>query len=156
MQIRPANIADTHAIIALIKELAEYEKMPDEVKINEEIFKRHIFENRYANALLAEADGQIVGYAIYFHSFSTWLGRAGIHLEDLYVKQEFRGRGAGLAMIKRLVEICEDEGFGRLEWECLDWNEPSIKFYENLGAKRQSGWLKFRLTKDEIAQIARG
>ncbi|WP_169779421.1 GNAT family N-acetyltransferase [Campylobacter curvus] len=156
MQIRPANIADTHAIIALIKELAEYEKMPNEVKIDEEIFKRHIFENHYANAIVAEADGQIVAYAIYFHSFSTWLGRAGIHLEDLYVKQEFRGHGAGLAMIKRLAEICEDEGFGRLEWECLDWNEPSIKFYENLGAKRQSGWLKFRLMKDEIAQIARG
>ncbi|MCD8213218.1 MAG: GNAT family N-acetyltransferase [Campylobacter sp.] len=154
MIIRKAEKADTKAIIALIKELAEYEKMPNEVKIDEAVFTSHLFEKKLADALVAVSDDQIVGYAIYFHSFSTWLGRAGIYLEDLYVKKEFRKQGLGLKMIKRLAKICENEGFGRLEWECLDWNEPSIKFYESLGAKRQSGWIKFRMTADEIGALA--
>lgn len=139
----------------MINELACYEKLADQVNINEAVFAEHIFERKLANALVAEQDGSVVGYAIYFHSFSTFLGRAGIYLEDLYVKPEFRGLSAGLAMIKELARICDENGFGRLEWECLDWNEPSIKFYENLGAKRQSGWLKFRMSGDEISELAK-
>lgn len=156
MIIRQAEISDAKAIIALIKELAEYEKMPNAVQVDEQIFIDHLFSRKLASALVAVSDaGEIAGYAVYFHSFSTWLGRAGIYLEDLYVKPEFRGQGAGLALVRELAAICEREGYGRLEWECLDWNEPSIKFYESLGAKRQSGWLKFRMTQDEIVNLAR-
>ncbi|MBR8461412.1 GNAT family N-acetyltransferase [Campylobacter sp. faydin G-105] len=151
--IREANVNDTVAIISLIKELAKYENLNSEVDIDEATFRSHLFEKKLANALVAEVDSEIVGYAIYFYSFSTFLGRSGIYLEDLYVKKEHRSRGLGLGLIKTLSQICEHEGFGRLEWECLYWNEPSIKFYESLGAKRQSGWIKFRLTRDEIAKL---
>ena len=154
MTIRRAVKDDAKAIIAMIRELAEYEKLSNEIKIDENVFVSHVFERNFADALVAVSDNsEIVGYAIFFHSFSTFLGRAGIYLEDLYVKKEFRGRGIGMKFIETLAEICEKEGFGRLEWECLDWNEPSIKFYENLGAKRQSGWLKFRLSEDEIYNL---
>lgn len=156
MTIRKAIKSDTNAIISMIRELAEYENLTDEVAIDESVFVSHLFERALAAALVAVSDeGEIVGYAIYFHSFSTFLGRAGIYLEDLYVRPQFRGQGAGLALIKELAKICEHEGFGRLEWECLDWNEPSIKFYENLGAKRQSGWIKFRMSADEISTLAK-
>ncbi|MDO5046482.1 GNAT family N-acetyltransferase [Campylobacter sp.] len=155
MTIRKAIKSDAKAIISMINELAEYEKLSSEVKIDESVFISHIFEKKLANALVAVSkSGETAGYAIFFHSFSTFLGRAGIYLEDLYVKKEFRGQGIGIKFIKTLAEICEQEGFGRLEWECLDWNEPSIKFYESLGAKRQSGWLKFRLNQDEISSLA--
>lgn len=154
MTIRKAVKNDANAIIAMINELAEYERLASEVKIDEGVFISHIFEKEFANALVAVSDeGEMAGYAIFFHSFSTFLGKAGIYLEDLYVKKEFRGRGIGMKFIKTLAEICQKEGFGRLEWECLDWNEPSIEFYENLGAKRQKGWLKFRLNQDEISSL---
>ncbi|WP_169752676.1 GNAT family N-acetyltransferase [Campylobacter mucosalis] len=154
MQIRKATIDDAKAIIALIKELAEYENLSEAVDIDENVFISHIFKRELAHVLVALNDENIVGYALFFYSFSTFLGRSGIYLEDLYIKKEFRGRGIGLNFIKELAKICRDEGLGRLEWECLDWNEPSIKFYENLGAKRQNGWIKFRMTKDEIKSLA--
>ncbi|MDL0089553.1 GNAT family N-acetyltransferase [Campylobacter gastrosuis] len=153
MQIRKATIDDAKAIIALIKELAEYENLSEAVDIDENVFISHIFKRELAHVLVAVSDEKVVGYALFFYSFSTFLGRSGIYLEDLYVKKEFRGRGIGLNFIKELAKICENEGLGRLEWECLDWNEPSIKFYENLGAKRQNGWIKFRMTKDEIKEL---
>lgn len=153
MTIRKATKNDAKVIIEMINELALYEKLANEVKIDESIFISHIFEKELASALVAVSGSEIVGYAIFFHSFSTFLGRAGIYLEDLYVRKEFRGQGIGTKFIKTLAEICEKEGFGRLEWECLDWNESSIKFYESLGAKRQSGWLKFRLNQDEISNF---
>lgn len=155
MQIKEATKDDAREIIAMIRELAAYEKMSERVKIDERTFCEHLFERSLAGALVACDGDAIVGYAIYFYSFSSFLGRAGVYLEDLYVRPEFRGRGAGLAMVRHLAQICEREGYGRLEWECLDWNEPSIKFYESLGAKRQSGWLKFRMTADEIKKIAK-
>ncbi|QKG28404.1 GNAT family N-acetyltransferase [Campylobacter sp. RM16187] len=156
MTIRKATKNDAKAIIEMINELALYEKLESEVKIDESVFVSHIFEKELASALVAvSGGGEIVGYAIFFHSFSTFLGRAGIYLEDLYVKKKFRGQGIGMKFIKTLAEICEDEGFGRLEWECLDWNEPSIKFYESLGAKRQNGWLKFRMSREEIEKISK-
>ena len=155
MQIREATKDDAREIIAMIRELAAYEKMSERVKIEERTFCEHLFERSLAGALVAHEGDAAAGYAIYFYSFSTFLGRAGVYLEDLYVRPEFRGRGAGLAMVGHLAQICEREGYGRLEWECLDWNEPSIKFYESLGAKRQSGWLKFRMTADEIKKIAK-
>ncbi|MBE3606676.1 GNAT family N-acetyltransferase [Campylobacter sp. RM13119] len=154
MIVRKAKKEDVNAIISLINELAKYENMSDQVDIDEAVFTSHLFEKQLANALVTVSDDdKIVGYAIYFYSFSTFLGRAGIYLEDLYIKPEFRGKKAGLAMIKELAEICEQEGYGRLEWECLDWNEPSIKFYENLGAKKQSGWIKFRITKEDMIKL---
>ena len=155
MQIKEATKDDAREIIAMIRELAAYEKMSECVKIEERTFCEHLFERSLAGALVAYEGGAAVGYAIYFYSFSTFLGRAGVYLEDIYVRPEFRGRGAGLAMVRHLAQICERECYGRLEWECLDWNEPSIKFYESLGAKRQSGWLKFRMTADEIKKIAK-
>lgn len=153
MKIREATKSDVSAIISLIKELAEYEKMSEAVKIDERVFVSHLFERELAKVLVAQNDDEIVGYAVYFYSFSTWLGRAGIYLEDLYVKPKFRAQGVGFALIKHLASICEKEGLGRLEWECLKWNELGIKFYEKLGAKRQEGWIKFRLTKDEISAL---
>lgn len=154
MTIRKAVKSDAKAIISLINELAEYEKLANCVNINEQIFCKHLFEKELAHALVAcDEMGQIVGYAIYFYSFSTFIGRAGIYLEDIYIKPEFRGRGIGLDIIKTLAKICEKDGFGRLEWECLDWNEASIKFYESLGAKRQSGWIKFRMNMSEMSGI---
>lgn len=155
MQIREATKDDAREIIAMIRELAAYEKMSERVKIDERTFCEHLFERSLAGALVAHEGDAAAGYAIYFYSFSTFLGRAGVYLEDLYVRPEFRRRGAGLAMVRHLAQICEREGYGRLEWECLDWNEPSIKFYESLGAKRQSGWLKFRMAADEIKKIAK-
>lgn len=155
MIIKKARIDDMQQIIELITELAEYENLKDEVKIDPEIFKKHVFEREFANVLVAKDDENIVGYALYFYSFSTFLGRGGIYLEDIYVKPEFRGRGIGLKFIKTLAKICDDEGFGRLEWECLDWNESSIKFYESLGAKRQNGWIKFRMSKEEIENMSK-
>lgn len=154
--IRKAEKKDAFEIIKLIKELAEYEVLLDEVSINEELFIKHLFDLKLANALVAIEDGKIVAYALYFHSFSTFLGRAGVYLEDLYVKPEYRQKGIGLNLIKELAKICQERGFGRLEWECLDWNEPSVKFYESIGAKRQSGWIKFRMTKDEISTLVKG
>lgn len=153
MYIKKATQDDAKAIIALIKELAEYENLSDQVRIDESVFVSHVFERGLAQVLVAKQDKNIIGYALFFYSFSTFLGRSGIYLEDLYVKKEFQGQGIGLNFIKELAKICKDEGFGRLEWECLDWNEPSIKFYESLGAKRQNGWIKFRLVKDEIEQL---
>lgn len=155
MTIRKATKNDAKVIIEMINELALYEKLANEVKIDESIFISHIFEKELAKALVAVSGSEIVGYAIFFYSFSTFLGRAGIYLEDLYVRKEFRGQGIGMKFIKTLAEICEKEGFGRLEWECLDWNESSIKFYESLGAKRQSGWLKFRMSREEIEKISK-
>ena len=119
----------------LIQALAEYEKMSDEVVATEDMLREWIFEKKKAEVLLVSEERVEVGFALFFHSFSTFLGRAGIYLEDLFVLPEYRGRGYGKALLKRLAEITEERGCGRLEWACLDWNKPSIEFYMSLGAK---------------------
>ena len=125
---RLANRSDTALILQFIKELADYEKMADEVVANEDLLEEWIFDKQKAEVIFAVADGKEVGFALFFHNFSTFLGRAGIYLEDLYVKQEYRGRGYGKSILKKLAAIAVDRGCGRLEWWCLDWNKPSIDF----------------------------
>ena len=136
-----------------IKGLAEYEKMSDEVVATEEILDEWLFDKEKAEVIFAIAEGEEVGFALFFHNFSTFLGRAGIYLEDLFVKPKYRGNGYGKAILKRLAQIAVERGCGRLEWSCLDWNQPSIDFYLSLGATPMSGWTGYRLTGETLANI---
>ena len=151
---RSANRSDTALILQFIKELADYEKMADEVVANEDLLEEWIFDKQKAEVIFAVADGKEVGFALFFHNFSTFLGRAGIYLEDLYVKQEYRGRGYGKSILKKLAAIAVDRGCGRLEWWCLDWNKPSIDFYLSLGAEPMSDWTLYRITGDTLSSLA--
>ena len=145
IKIRSAEAHDVPAILSLIKELAIYEKLLDQVSVDEVSLSEALFptnlKKRVAYALVAELDGELSGYAIYFYSFSTFLGKAGIYLEDLYVKESLRGNGIGTKLLSELMKIAKDEGLGRLEWSCLNWNRPSMDFYENLGAEALNEWL---------------
>ena len=131
---RKAVREDVPLILEFIKGLAEYEKMSDEVVATEEILDEWLFDKEKAEVIFAIAEGEEVGFALFFHNFSTFLGRAGIYLEDLFVKPKYRGNGYGKAILKRLAQIAVERGCGRLEWSCLDWNQPSIDFYLSLGA----------------------
>jgi GNAT superfamily N-acetyltransferase len=154
-QIRPACIEDVPIILELIWDLATYERAPDEVSATEEQLVDVLFGERpVAEVLLAFEAESPVGFAVYFYNFSTWLGRAGLYLEDLFVKPEKRGKGYGRALLVELAKIARDRGCGRMEWAVLDWNEPAIKFYRALGAKPMDEWTVFRLTRDEIAKLA--
>ncbi|MGI6336646.1 MAG: GNAT family N-acetyltransferase [Eubacteriales bacterium] len=152
--IRQAVPGDEGEILRLIIELAVYEQLEHEVVATEEMLREWIFEKQTARVLLAEEDGAVVGYALYFYSFSTFLGRAGIYLEDLYVCPTARHKGCGRALLKALAGICRDEGLGRLEWSCLDWNAPSIAFYKSLGAVPQDSWTRYRLDGQTLADFA--
>ena len=134
--------------------MESYEKMADEVVANEDLLEEWIFDKQKAEVIFAVADGKEVGFALFFHNFSTFLGRAGIYLEDLYVKQEYRGRGYGKSILKKLAAIAVDRGCGRLEWWCLDWNKPSIDFYLSLGAEPMSDWTVYRITGDTLSSLA--
>ena len=151
---RFANRSDTALILQFIKELADYEKMADEVVANEDLLEEWIFDKQKAEVIFAVADGKEVGFALFFHNFSTFLGRAGIYLEDLYVKQEYRGKGYGKSILKKLASIAVERGCGRLEWWCLDWNKPSIDFYLSLGAEPMSDWTVYRITGDTLSSLA--
>ena len=151
---RSANRGDTALILQFIKELADYEKMADEVVANEDLLEEWIFDKQKAEVIFAVADGKEVWFALFFHNFSTFLGRAGIYLEDLYVKQEYRGRGYGKSILKKLAAIAVDRGCGRLEWWCLDWNKPSIDFYLSLGAEPMSDWIVYRIAGDTLSSLA--
>jgi GNAT superfamily N-acetyltransferase len=154
-QIRPARVEDVPVILQLIHDLATYERAPDEVSATEEQLVDVLFgEKPAAEVLLAFEEESPVGFAVYFFNFSTWLGRAGLYLEDLFVKPEKRGKGYGRALLIELAKIARDRGCGRMEWAVLDWNEPAIKFYRALGAKPMHEWTVFRLTRDEIARLA--
>ncbi len=151
LTLRFAEEKDIPLIFSLIKELAEYEKLLDEVKVTGEILKENLFGKRkYAEVIVAEFDKIPVGQALFFHNFSTFLGKPGIYLEDLYVKPEFRGKGIGKALLKKLIETAKDRNCGRVEWVVLDWNKPSIEFYKKLGAKEMKDWLVFRLKEDKF------
>ena len=139
-KFRFAKKEDTGLILNFIKELAEYEKMSDLVVADEKTLSKWIFENNKAEVLFAIENDVEVGFALFFHNFSTFLGRAGIYLEDLFVKPEYRKRGHGKALIKKLALIAVERGCGRLELSCLDWNKPSIDFYISLGAEKMSDW----------------
>ena len=155
MEIRFATREDAGKILAFIKELAAYEKMEHEVVATEALLCEWIFDKQKAEVIFAVEDGAEVGFALFFHNFSTFLGRAGIYLEDLYVKPEYRGRGFGKALIKKLAAIAKERGCGRLEWWCLDWNRPSIDFYLSLGAQPMSDWTVYRVTGDALTSLAK-
>ena len=155
--IRESTIDDVPAIAALIRALAEYERLAHEVVLDEARLAEHLFgERRYAEVLIAEDAGEVVGFALYFHNFSTFLGQPGIYLEDLFVVPGHRGAGHGKALLEQLARIAIERGCGRLEWAVLDWNEPSIAFYRSLGAVAMDDWTTYRLTGDELAALADG
>src|SRR5438552_11353985 len=153
--IRLATAADVPIILELIRALATYERAPNEVTATEENLVEVLFGERpAAEVLLAFENETAVGFAVFFHNFSTWLGRPGLYLEDLFVRPEDRGKGYGRALLIHLAKIARDRGCGRMEWAVLDWNEPAIQFYRKLGAKPMDEWTVFRLTRDEIARLA--
>lgn len=154
MEFRYAEEKDASLILQFIKELADYEKMLDEVIATEELLKEWIFEKKKAEVIFALEAGREVGFALFFHNFSTFLGRAGIYLEDLYVKPEYRGKGYGKAILKKLTQIAVERGCGRLEWWCLDWNKPSIDFYLSMGAEPMEDWTVYRIAGDTLRQLA--
>jgi GNAT superfamily N-acetyltransferase len=154
-QIRSARVEDVSIILQLIRDLATYERAPDEVVATEEQLIDVLFGERpVADVLLAFEGESAVGFAVYFYNFSTWLGRPGLYLEDLFVKPEKRGKGYGRALLVELAKIARGRGCGRMEWAVLDWNEPAIKFYRALGAKPMDEWTVFRLTRQGIAKLA--
>ena len=150
---RPAERGDIELIMKFIRDLAEYEKLADQVVADAGVLADWLFEKRVAKVVFALCDGVEAGFALYFHNFSTFLGRAGIYLEDLYVRPEYRGRGLGPGLTRYLARECVQLGCGRLEWSCLDWNRPSIDFYLALGAVPQSEWTTYRLTGEALAAL---
>ena len=155
MRIRPATEADLGVIEALIRALAEYERMRDEVVMDAALLRRNLFgERRFAEVLIAEENSEAAGFALFFHNFSTFIGRPGIYLEDLFVKPEHRGKGYGKALLRRLAEIAVERECGRLEWAVLDWNEPAIGFYQSLGARPNTEWTVYRLAGEALETLA--
>ena len=153
--IRPATAEDVGTILRFITDLAIYENAEHEVVADEAQLTRTLFgEPRHAEALIAEFDAEAVGFALYFFSYSTWQGRPGLYLEDLYVMPEHRQRGAGKALFKSLARMAVERGCGRFEWSVLDWNKPAIDFYEMMGAEAQSEWIKYRLSGDSLSAAA--
>ena len=153
--IRTASAEDCGRILQMIRALARYEKMEDQVVATEDLLREWIFEKKKAEVLFATEDGREVGFALFFHHFSTFLGRAGIYLEDLYVMPEYRGKGHGKALLKRLAQITLERGCGRMDWQCLDWNERSIAFYRSLGAEALDDWTGYRLSGKTLEEIAK-
>lgn len=154
LAFRSATREDVPLILQFIRELADYEKMLHEVVADEATLEEWIFDRQKAEVLFALVDGNEIGFALFFHNFSTFLGRAGIYLEDLYVKPEYRGKGYGKATLKQLASIAVERKCGRLEWWCLDWNQPSIDFYRSLGAEPMSDWTVYRIAGDTLTHLA--
>jgi GNAT superfamily N-acetyltransferase len=153
--IRPATVTDVPIILELIRELATYERAPNEVVATEKQLANVLFGQRpAAEVVLAFEAETSVGFAVFFHNFSTWLGQSGLYLEDLFVRQEARGKGYGRALLVHLAKIARDRGCGRMEWAVLDWNEPAIEFYRKLDAKPLDEWTVFRLTREGIVKLA--
>ena len=156
-RIREATGEDVPLILSLVRELAEYERLSDEVVATEEGLRENLFGGRrYAEVLIAEHNGAPAGFALFFHNFSTFLGKPGIYLEDLYVKPEFRGAGIGRKLLVRLARLARERDCGRLEWWVLDWNEPSIGFYRKLGAVPMDDWTVYRLSGTALEDLASG
>ena len=156
--IRPATPDDLDTILAFIRELAEYEKATYAVVLDRDIFRRQVFEEKAARVLIAEDEetGQPVGFALYFFNFSTWLGRSGLYLEDLFIRPAHRGRGYGTALLRELARIAIAKDCGRMEWWVLDWNASAIGFYKSLGAQPMDEWTVFRLTGEPLRRLAEG
>ncbi|MBE6686846.1 MAG: GNAT family N-acetyltransferase [Ruminococcaceae bacterium] len=154
LTFRYAQKSDCALILHFIKELAAYEKMLNEVVATEELLQKWIFDNKKAEVIFACVEGKEVGFALFFHNFSTFLGRSGIYLEDLYVIPEHRNKGYGKALLKKLAQIALERGCGRLEWWCLDWNQPSIDFYLSLGAEPMKDWTVYRIAGDTLKELS--
>ncbi len=154
IEIRFANENDVETVLDFILRLAEYEKMLGDVVATPELLKEWIFEKKKAEVIFAIEDGKEVGFALFFHNFSTFLGRAGIYLEDLFVLPEHRGNGYGKGLLKALAKIACERGCGRLEWSCLDWNKPSIDFYLSLGATPMDEWTVYRIAGEKLKEFA--
>ena len=155
LTFRFAEEADTSLILRFIRELAEYEHLLDQVVADEETLRDQLFQKHRAEVLFALEEGEEIGFALFFHNFSTFLGRAGLYLEDLYVRPEYRGRGYGKALFQQLAAIAAERGCGRLEWWCLDWNTPSIGFYKSLGAEAMEDWTVYRLSGQALQHLGR-
>lgn len=154
---RPARPEDAAIILDFVRDLAIYENAGDEVVATEAAIRKTLFEeDATAHALIAEKNGAAIGFAVYFFSYSTWQGKNGLYLEDLYVAPSCRGMGAGKALLRRLAQIALERGCGRFEWSVLDWNEPSIRVYEALGAEPQSEWIRYRLAGESLERLANG
>lgn len=154
LSFRYAKVDDCGLILQFIKELADYEQMLHEVIATEDLLKEWIFDKQKAEVLFAMVDGKEIGFALFFHNFSTFLGKSGIYLEDLYIKPEFRGFGYGTSVLQELAAIAVERGCGRLEWWCLDWNQPSIDFYLSLGAEAMKDWTVYRITGETLLTLA--
>jgi GNAT superfamily N-acetyltransferase len=154
IQIRPATPTDVPLILQLVRELAEYEREPDAVIATEAMLHEALFERGVAESVIAELDGKPMGFALFFHNFSTWTGKPGIYLEDLYVTPDARGAGAGKALLQHLAGIALDRGCGRFEWAVLDWNTPAIDFYRAMGAQAMDEWTVQRVSGDALTALA--
>jgi len=150
-----AEPADTPLILDFIRRLADYEKMLDEVVADEDLLREELFTRHHAEVIFAVAEGKEVGFALFFHNFSTFLGCAGIYLEDLFVLPEYRGKGYGKGLLLKLAQLAVERNAGRLSWSCLKWNQPSIDFYRSLGAAELEEWLGFRLAGDSLKNAAK-
>lgn len=151
---RAATREDVPLILRFIHELARYEQLEHEVVATPEVLEEWLFDKQKAEVIFAVSDGREVGFALYFHNFSTFLGRAGLYLEDLYVEPAYRGRGIGKALLRALVRIAVARGCGRLEWWCLDWNQASIDFYRSMGAEAMSDWTVYRIAGETLTELA--
>ena len=154
LTFRPAQRGDEEKILFFIRELAKYEKMESDVVATPELLSEWIFDRQKAEVIFPAVDGREIGFALYFHNFSTFLGRAGLYLEDLFILPEYRGWGYGKATLRQLARIAVSRGCGRLEWCCLDWNKPSIDFYLSLGAVAMDEWTTYRLTGNALENMA--
>lgn len=154
LTFRSATEQDTGLVLQFIRALAEYEKMLDLVVADEALLEDQLFRKKNAEVIFAMEDGKEVGFALFFHNFSTFLGRSGLYLEDLYVFPEYRGKGYGKALLRKLASLAVDRGCGRMEWWCLDWNQPSIDFYRSLGAEPMNEWTVYRLTGETLERLA--
>ena len=154
LSFRNAEEKDCALILEFIRGIADYEKMLDEVVATEELLQEWLFQKQKAEVIFVMEDDIEVGFALFFHNFSTFVGRAGIYLEDLFVKPQYRGRGYGKALLCQLAQIAVERGCGRLEWVCLDWNKPSIDFYLSLGAKAMDEWTIYRVAGDTLSELA--
>ena|ERR1700687_1307094 len=154
--IRPAIPEDTKTVARLIQALAEYEKLSHEVRLDESRLREHLFGPRpFADVLLAEEKGEVVGFALFFHNYSTFVGRPGIYLEDLFVEPEHRGQGYGKAFLVELARLAVERGCGRIEWAVLNWNEPAIQFYRSIGAVPMAAWQTYRLSGDALVALSK-
>jgi len=154
-KLRFAEVEDVSLILAFIKELADYENMLPEVVATEEGLRESLFERKMAEVIIGEVQNEPVGFALFFHNFSTFLGSPGIYLEDLYIKPAMRGKGLGKIMLSFLAKLAVERNCGRLEWWCLDWNEPSIQFYKQMGAVPMDEWTVYRVYEQALDKLAR-